>query len=297
MLFGRAGGEELRGGPGAGDVSEGGPGDDGFSFNDELGPGDVMRGGPGFDTVFTSFYGPDPVPGATIDLAAGTAGYPGLPVLALDGVEDARGGGGDDVLLGSAGGNDLTGHDGNDLIDGRDGADRIDGQQGDDRIESRDGFADLVVGGLGVDTCDADQLDTRAACEAGELVELPPFGSVIADRAEPECRIRGLGARVRQARLRARGLTVTVSCDENLRVRVRLLGRLRRVGARAARPGDIELASRSARLGDDRRARLKLRVPRALRGMLRRGARLRVVASASDSAGNQGSATKRVRVR
>ena len=108
-LFGRAGDDNLDSGPGDGDVVDGGEGEDGLSFYDQLGTGAVLRGGPGFDELFTFFLGPDPVPGVTVDLAAGTAQFPGLPAVQLESVEDADGGEGPDVLLGDGGVNDLEG--------------------------------------------------------------------------------------------------------------------------------------------------------------------------------------------
>jgi Ca2+-binding RTX toxin-like protein len=299
-LFGRAGDDNLDSGEGDGDIVDGGEGEDRLSFYDTLGSGDVLRGGPGFDKVFTFYVSPDPVPGATIDLAAGTAQFPGLPVVQLESIEDADGDDGADTLLGTAGINDLEGEDGPDFVDGRDGPDFLDGQAGDDRLEGRDGFLDTMNGGTGTDACDADQLDTREGCEGGTLVNLPPFGTPPPpDRVGPACLARGVPKRARAARLRQRGLAFSARCDEAGRLVARLLVGLRRPGpgTRISRAGDIDLAARSVAVEANARVRLRLRVGRRLRRLLLPGARLRLELVATDAAGNERTTTSRLRLR
>jgi hypothetical protein len=249
--------------------------------------------------VFTVFVGPDPTPGVTIDLEAGTAQFPGLPATRLESIERADGDEGADTLLGTAGINDLEGEEENDFIDGRGGPDDLNGEEGDDRLEGRDGSPDYMLGGSGVDTCDADQLDTRVGCEAGEVVELPPFGSFEADRRAPRCTVQGVPKRVDAERLRGRGVGLRATCDESGRLAAQLLGRLRRLSGktRLARAGDLELAARSRSVSAGNRVRLRLRPARKLRRLLRAGVRLRVVAVASEAAGNERTVTRRVRLR
>jgi RTX calcium-binding nonapeptide repeat (4 copies) len=298
-VFGRGGDDNLDGGDGDGDVVEGGEGDDGFSFYESLGSGDVLRGGPGFDKLFTFFFGPDPAPGATVDLAAGTAQFPGLPVLQFEGMEDADGDEGPDTLLGNDAINDLEGEESSDFIDGRGGPDFLDGQEDDDHLEGRDGFQDTLDGGFGTDTCDADQLDTREDCEGGALIQVPPFGTPVADRTGPACAATGVPSRVRARRLRRRGLAFGAQCDEAGRLSVRLLVVLRRPGRRAqlSRAGDVELAARSMTVAANVPVRLRLRVGRRLRPLLVRGVRLRLELAATDAAGNERILSRAVRLR
>ena len=275
MLFGRAGDDNLDSGAGDGDVADGGEGEDSFSFYDQLGTGVVLRGGPGFDKVFTFFIGPDPVPGVTIDLAAGTAQFPGLPAVRLESEEQA------------------------DVIDGRGGPDFLDGESGDDHLEGRDGFIDTLDGGFGTDACDRDQLDLLDACEGGALAQLPPFGTPVPDRAGPACTATGVPKRARARRLRRRGLSFSARCDEAGRLAARLLIVLRHVGRRAhlSRVGDVELAARIVTVAAASPVRMRLRAGRRVRGLLVRRARLRLELLGTDAAGNERLATRRVRLR
>lgn len=75
-------------------------------------------------------------------------------------IENARGGGGDDTLVGNAAANALSGNAGDDRLKGGDGSDRLDGGAGRDRLyggTGRDnlkggGDNDLLFGGGGRDT-------------------------------------------------------------------------------------------------------------------------------------------------
>jgi Ca2+-binding RTX toxin-like protein len=299
MLFGRGGDDFLSGDEGDGDVAEGGEGRDSFSVSEEDGVGDVLRGGPNFDSVGISYFGPDPPIGGNVDLAAGTAAVAGASAR-LESIEDASGTDGNDLLLGSSGVNQISGDEGNDTVDGRDGADRLKGDAGDDRLEGRDGFFDLLTGGSGSDTCDADQLDVLESCEAGALVQLPPFGSPPPpDRAGPTCAVSELPARVPARRMRRRGLQVSATCDEAGRLAARLLAKFTRAGGgpAASAVGDLELAGASRAVAPGQPVRLRLRIARKLRPLVKRGARLRLELGATDAAGNERITTRRMRIR
>ena len=298
-LIGRGGDDNLDGEGGGGDSVDGGAGDDAFTFFEGDGTGDVIRGGPGFDILFASYFGPDPAPGLNVNLAAGTVTVVGATAT-LQSIEDADGDDGPDTMIGTAGPNQLDGDEGNDVIDGGAGPDRLFGELGNDRLEGRDGFFDQLTGGLGTDTCDADQLDVRSGCEAGALVQLPPFGSApTPDRTAPACVTQGVRARMRVRALLRRGLAVQFTCDEPGRLVARLVGTLRRLGRRprASRAGDIELAWRSAAVVASEPLSLRLRVAKGLRRAVRRGVRLRVELTATDAAGNESVVTSRVRLR
>ncbi|MCW2956339.1 MAG: hypothetical protein JWO69_1208, partial [Thermoleophilia bacterium] len=103
---------------------------------------DTINGGSGNDTV--TYEGRTAA--VTVDLA--TAGGDGEENendgVALD-VENARGGGGGDTLLGSAASNELFGGPGADTIDGRGGFDFLSGEADADTINAEsDRIADLV---------------------------------------------------------------------------------------------------------------------------------------------------------
>ncbi len=107
---------------------------------------------------------------ATIDLRAATLEYEfggGGFVSAVDGVqggftiangvmiENARGGNGNDTLIGNEGGNKLIGGRGNDDISGNEGVDKIKGGAGNDDLNGGDG-GDTIKGGSGGDTINGD---------------------------------------------------------------------------------------------------------------------------------------------
>jgi Ca2+-binding RTX toxin-like protein len=58
---------------------------------------------------------------------------------------------------------DVNGGSGNDAIDGAGGSDRLDGGDGNDVIQTRDGQADLIIGGSGADSAVVDAIDAVAA--------------------------------------------------------------------------------------------------------------------------------------
>ena len=73
--------------------------------------------------------------------------------------------GGNDRIDGRAGQDCLSGGKGNDRLIGGDDADQVLGGAGKDRISVRDGVADRVNCGLGLDTVIADRMDSVRKCE------------------------------------------------------------------------------------------------------------------------------------
>jgi hypothetical protein len=189
-LFGDAGSDSLDGG-GGNDALDGGSGDDRFddepgddvaiggSGDDEfdLGAGtDTVRGGDGTDAVyphddgdaddFDGGAGHDQfvvfAPGAlTVDLAAGTATNASATDVAT-GFEDLLVDVGAATLSGTGGSNLIFTLRGDATVDPRAGNDVVQTSGDDDTIETRDGFADRVSCGEGVDTVRADTLDDVA---------------------------------------------------------------------------------------------------------------------------------------
>ncbi len=104
-------------------------------------------------------YISDDLPAGAPMSIAGGAGDDDLRA-SLDGQPTALDGGpGNDKLEGGPGADALTGGDGNDQLDGRDGADRLDGGAGDDVLSgdgNLDPAPDVIDGGPGYDTINAD---------------------------------------------------------------------------------------------------------------------------------------------
>lgn len=111
---------------------------------------DTFNGGEGTDRV--SYELSEQI--VALDLQTGFAISEGIDTLVS--VEDARGGIGNDTLLGSSVANFLIGGDGNDRLDGRGHDDRLDGGQGNDTLIGGTG-QDSLLGGVGNDTLKGDQ--------------------------------------------------------------------------------------------------------------------------------------------
>lgn len=91
--------------------------------------------------------------GAGNDDLQGSYGGPAVTLLGGDGHDKVGGGTGDDVLHGGPGNDDMDGYNGNDQLYGDDGDDRLSGGQ----LFS----SDLIDGGAGSDTIDADWYDNN----------------------------------------------------------------------------------------------------------------------------------------
>jgi len=121
---------------------------------------DMIRGGAGLDLVdYSSRSAPVTVAldGVANDGESGEND-------AVD-VEDVAGGSGADRLSGDARDNWLLGLAGNDVIEGGAGEDYLSGGVGNDDVRSRDGEADAISCGEGVDELFADDLDDDESCE------------------------------------------------------------------------------------------------------------------------------------
>lgn len=171
-LHGDYGVDEIHGGEGPDTITGGGDadvvtGDGGDDLLDgdgrSRGYPDRIEGGTGGDTV-TYADRSEPV-SVDFDGAADDGEANEKDTVGTD-VEHAIGGKGADTLTGDARFNRLAGGDGADRITGGAGADELDGGAGDDTILARDGVADKITCGPGVDTVDADPIDVLAAdCE------------------------------------------------------------------------------------------------------------------------------------
>ena len=143
---------------------------------------------------------------ATVNLpvAATVLAGPGADRITVDGPgHELSGGEGNDILQGGAG---------HDVLLGDQGADVIGGGAGADRIQTRDGEADRVTCGDGLDTVDADTLDTVALdCESLTRTFVPSAGEQVDDGRPPQLDV---GAPTLQTLGRSRTIRVYATSSE-----------------------------------------------------------------------------------
>jgi Ca2+-binding RTX toxin-like protein len=226
---------------------------------------------------------------------------------------DVRGQGGDDVFVAAAGtplavladggaGNDaLTGADepdtffggsGNDTLTGGPGPDLLDGQDGNDSLLARDGAGDLVRGGLGIDSAQAD--DARVDVIDGvETIDRP----APADETATPVDVLGRKAAIKFDRRRRASTRVRLHCPAAEAGGCE--GRLTLLSRKAFRVAGVKvrLVVGSARFDLDggERKRVKVRLPKGIRG-LARNRKIAVLAQTAsrDSAGNLAQKTERL---
>ncbi len=216
-ISGGAGDDELSAGLG-GDSVRGEAGNDvifgGTTFGDVIDGSDLLSGGPGTDSTFVDAVGPGPdfasLPvSITLDDAADD-GFSGEGDNYLSDIEDVEiQSDAANTIVGTAAINVLTTSNGNDAITGGAGNDILTTLAGDDTINARDGFADRVDCGFGLDSAIVDTLDDVASnCEAvqaqnvGNANEDPPPTVAFATPAE-------------NALLPGRASTVTVNASDD----------------------------------------------------------------------------------
>jgi Ca2+-binding RTX toxin-like protein len=190
VVLGTARNDVLDGGPGK-DLVDGGKGPDRIVDTPDGDP-DRLRGGKGIDTVDGAGS-----KSMTADLQAGTL-VSGGETDTLDSFEEARGGAGNDTLLGSEGADGLFGDHGGDSVDGRGGSDYLGGDL--EAQDVRDGGSpgtDVLTGGSGDDV-----LDGR---DAGDSPNLTPTDQLLCgdgndriiglqdDLADPACESTAAG--------------------------------------------------------------------------------------------------------
>ena len=234
-------------------------------------------------------------------------------------VEDIITGGGSDTITGSAGPNTIrsdtssTGYSfgstnppGNDTIDPGGGADRVYAGGGDDTIMSRDGAADVVNCGSNIasqfapglpavdnDTVTADSTDAFVSCE--NVLTTAVTG---ADVRPPAVKVRAPASIT--ARAFRRGLKVKLSTDEPASFVAELRAKVKRSHgglAFAGAVGEVVLGQGRLKRGTGTRS-LTLRPSKKLAKAVR-GKPLRLVVRvvATDAAGNETSAARKVRVK
>jgi len=167
-------GNDVLAGNAGNDLVYGGEGDDRIGGQEG---DDLLDGGNGNDTVdYTSASA-----GVTVSLAvAGAQDTGGAGTDTLVSIENIRGSGFDDVLVGDAGVNVLTSFGGNDYLDGGLGADQMFGGAGDDTYVVDDA-GDVTGDASGVDTILSSislSLVSRAAIENLTLTGSDPLNGI-----------------------------------------------------------------------------------------------------------------------
>ena len=197
-LAGGGGNDRLVGDRGA-DTMNGGDGEDTTVWNNGDGS-DVMNGEAGTDrvevnganTAETFTLAPngarakfDRTSAGAFSLDIGTAEALDLRALAGDDAftvspgtgallaVTADAGAGNDTITGAEETDTFLGGTGNDTLTGGNGADLLDGQEGDDTLRARDGQSDLLRGGAGTDSAQADALGIDV-WETVEAADVPP---------------------------------------------------------------------------------------------------------------------------
>jgi Ca2+-binding RTX toxin-like protein len=154
-LAGAGGDDELTGGAGA-DTLDGGAGAlDWVVYNRESGPGGVA----------VNFSASAATVGGVL-LASNSARDTFGTIDTLIGIEQVRGGFGNDFFLGSAGDDRFEGSSGNDTMDGGAGNDSLIGDDGDDYIDGGTG-ADFMRGNTGNDVYVVDNTSDNVYDESG----------------------------------------------------------------------------------------------------------------------------------
>jgi hypothetical protein len=182
-LRGTAGVDYLAPGPGR-DRVDGGEGRDVIEVAPDGVP-DVLRGGAGLDEADGAGSRP-----LEIDLGQGTLGS-GSDLDGLNSIERARGGSGDDTLIGSDGSDGLFGDLGSDSADGRGGPDYLGGDLPEPAYgENGKAGIDSLTGGAGDDVLDGredgDDLTPTDQLVCGD----GPNDRIVArqdDLADPSC--------------------------------------------------------------------------------------------------------------
>ena len=319
-LDGGPGGDRILGNPGN-DVMNGNAGDDTLVWNNGDGTDD-MNGGDGLDRIEDNLGAADDV--STLKPAGGKVRFDranapfGLNVATAE-VFELNTFGGDDTLdvapglgaliavVADAGsGNDrFTGGDepdtfsgglGDDTLDPGPGiGDAVDGQDGNDALRVRDNAADLARGGAGADSATADLEDVLVDVEAKDVTAAPAPADT-----------QGTAARVRDRRitskLRKGVYTARIRVECPASEAGGCSGVLALQTARSVSLGGTRfravVASRRYALKAGQRKTLKVRLPKGVRALSRRGTlSLNAITNNRDAAGNLAQRSSRLSIR
>jgi hypothetical protein len=335
LVQGGEGVDTLGGGPGAdriagnqgNDTDNGGTGDDTLVWNNGDATDD-LNGDAGLDRIESNM---SPLADAmTLKPAGAKVRFDrvnlvpfGLNIASSE-VFELNGLGGDDVFTASPGigaaisvvadagsGNDrLTGGDeadtflgglGDDWMDpGRGAGDVVDGQDGNDTLKVRDAAADLARGGAGTDNATADAEDILVDVEQRDVTAIP------APPAGPAADTKGTAARVRGSKLTSklkRGVytaKIRVQCPASETggcTGALVLQTARTITLDGARFHAI-VASKRYTLKSGQTKTLKVKLPRGVRALSRRGTlNLNAITTNRDAAGNLAQRSSRLAIK
>lgn len=314
-------GEDGEGDGIVGDVENvrGGSGNDTIAGNELA---NVLDGGAGADNI-SGGDGVDAVDysrrtaavNVTLNGGAGNDGEAGENDTIAADVEGAFGGSGDDKLVGAAGNGFLSGFGGNDDLSDVGGVDTLDAGIGNDVIDSVDGAVDTDICGAGTDKVTADATDTVAADCADAPPAGPPSGPPASPPASPPSSPPAsppvttidhtapnaaltMGTS-KLAKLLSSGLKLSVKPSEAGTVRAVLTAESTTARALKRRGVNGVLASGQINATGGATKALTLRLSRKARRALRGSAvaKLKLVVTVTDAAGNKKTLTKHLKIR
>jgi Ca2+-binding RTX toxin-like protein len=319
-LNGGAGGDRIVGNPGD-DIMNGNAGDDTMVWNNGDG-NDKMNGHDGLDKVENNLGGADD--GSALSVVNGNVHYarsnnPFTLDVASSEVFELNTFGGNDTLTTGPGlgaliavvadagsGNDtFTGGDesdtyfgglGDDTLDPGAGiGDAVDGQDGNDTLNVRDNAADLARGGAGADTATADREDILDGVETQLVTAAPPAPDT-----------QGTAARVLNRRITSKlkkgvyTAKIRVECpaaEAGGCKGVLALQTARKVSLGGTRFNAL-VASKSYTLQAGQRKTLKVKLPKGVRALSRRGTlSLNAITTNRDAAGNLAQRSSRLSIK
>jgi Thrombospondin type 3 repeat len=166
----------------------------------------------------------------------------------------------------------------------------------DDDIDG-DGVSNAAEAGKGSDPRKADTDGDGIKDGADACSTVPGKGANgcprFDDATAPKVTLKGVASKIKRKSL-TKGIKGKVSCDEPCAFDLKLFGA--RKGAKIAKAGDVELASKKLGTKSGTRS-FTLKLSRSLAAAVRKGAKLRLVVTASDAAHNSTAKTKTIRVK
>jgi Ca2+-binding RTX toxin-like protein len=211
----------------------------------------------------------------------------------------ADGGTGNDAFTGGDESDTYFGGLGDDWLDPGAGiGDAVDGQAGNDTLKVRDGFADLARGGAGTDNATADREDVLVDVESADVPPAPP--------APPAADTTGTAARVTTKRVTSKlkkgvyTAKIRVSCPASEAggcTGTLVLQTARTVSLGGTRFHAI-VASRRYTLNSGQAKTLKVKLPKGVRAVSRRGTlSLNAITTNRDAAGNLAQRSSRLAIK
>ncbi len=214
----------------------------------------------------------------------------------------ADAGAGNDTITGAEETDTFLGGTGNDTLTGGNGADLLDGQEGDDTLRARDGQSDLLRGGAGTDSAQADALGIDV-WETVEAADVPPVTPPV---VTPPADTKATAALVRTARpavtIRRGRATTRISVECPAAEAGGCKGTLTLLSAKPVRIGSAKviavLGSARYSLKAGERKTVTVALPKGVRKLaVKRAIAARAQTVTSDAAGNVAVGSRTVSLR